>query len=264
MTPAKITKAAGGSKARERDPRKHLKDMTDEESKALLKELEDEVAEVDEDLLGPISLQEPQHQEARLQVQSKGVQEQETQSQEAQSQQTPANEAMNESHASEKKTCYKCEQDDTVSQEDKQKQWDDKNKLEQHLKSYFHCPKMLWIRKERQRQAGRSKLRCPYCERLGMFGLYSGWYQLSRHIERGQIGLRKPELLPLASIHKQYAEADGWFRSDWIAPFTEEDYRAFDRFNTFLQETYMIVLPEPAGRPQDSERDASEPEHPNL
>ncbi|KAK5083428.1 hypothetical protein LTS08_003621 [Lithohypha guttulata] len=109
------------------------------------------------------------------------------------------------------KHCPKCESDDTISDELKNKTYNNPSHLRDHMESYVHTPKARWVRRYEAYYAN-DDIVCPYCATTrsedGEVQIYSDMKSLMRHIERSSTAKQGEE-------HDRLKEEDGWYNEDF-------------------------------------------------
>ncbi|KAF5027811.1 hypothetical protein F66182_81 [Fusarium sp. NRRL 66182] len=103
--------------------------------------------------------------------------------------------------------CPRCQEDETISQELKDKKWNDLTRLHDHQHSQLHLPKQKWVRKITQafEASGEERIPCPYCKLLGDESRFTTIKGLMRHIANGDFGAE----------HDRLKRADGWYDANW-------------------------------------------------
>ncbi|RKK86501.1 hypothetical protein BFJ71_g13743 [Fusarium oxysporum] len=103
--------------------------------------------------------------------------------------------------------CPQCQDDDTISQELKNKRYYDVTHLYDHERSKLHLPKQKWVRRVTQafEASGEKRITCPYCKQLGKDSSFFHVKALVRHITYGSFGAE----------HDRLKRADGWYDDGW-------------------------------------------------
>ncbi|KAH7195569.1 hypothetical protein DER44DRAFT_830783 [Fusarium oxysporum] len=98
--------------------------------------------------------------------------------------------------------CPQCQDDDTISQELKNKRYYDVTHLYDHERSKLHLPKQRWVRRVTQafEASGEKRITCPYCKQLGKDSSFFHVKALVRHITHGSF----------VAEHERLKRADGW------------------------------------------------------
>ncbi|KAF5711462.1 hypothetical protein FGLOB1_4965 [Fusarium globosum] len=103
--------------------------------------------------------------------------------------------------------CPQCRDDETISQEIKNKRYYDATHLYDHERSKLHLPKQKWVRRITQafEASGEKRIACPYCKRLGIESSFFHVKALVKHITYGSFGAE----------HDRLKRADGWYDAGW-------------------------------------------------
>ncbi|KAM0085370.1 hypothetical protein ACKRZS_002399 [Fusarium odoratissimum] len=103
--------------------------------------------------------------------------------------------------------CPQCQDDDTISQELKNKRYYDVTHLYDHERSKLHLPKQRWVRRVTQafEASGEKRITCPYCKQLGKDSSFFHVKALVRHITYGSF----------VAEHGRLKRADGWYDDGW-------------------------------------------------
>ncbi|KAF5722886.1 hypothetical protein FMUND_2242 [Fusarium mundagurra] len=103
--------------------------------------------------------------------------------------------------------CPQCQDDDTISQELKNKRYYDATHLYDHERSQLHLPKQKWARRVTLafEASGDKRITCPYCKRLGKDSQFFHVKALVKHITYGRFGAE----------HDRLKRADGWYDDGW-------------------------------------------------
>ncbi|RGP80548.1 hypothetical protein FLONG3_1287 [Fusarium longipes] len=103
--------------------------------------------------------------------------------------------------------CPRCQEDDTISQELKDKLYYDATHLHDHEVSRLHLPKQKWVRQITQafEASGEERIGCPYCKKLGKDVTFHQMRDLVKHVEDGVVG----------ATHDELKRADGWYDEGW-------------------------------------------------
>ncbi|CAJ0540123.1 Ff.00g073930.m01.CDS01 [Fusarium sp. VM40] len=103
--------------------------------------------------------------------------------------------------------CSRCQEDETISQELKNKKYFDATHLHDHEQSKLHLPKQKWKRQITRafEASGETRIACPYCKQLGKDSSFFHIKALVKHIEYGNFG----------DGHDRLKRADGWYDDGW-------------------------------------------------
>ncbi|KAG5789433.1 hypothetical protein H9Q69_011501 [Fusarium xylarioides] len=103
--------------------------------------------------------------------------------------------------------CQKCQDDDTIRQEIKNKRYYDATHLYDHQRSKLHLPKHKWVRRITQafEASGEERITCPYCKQIGKESPFFHVKALVKHITYGRFGAE----------HDRLKRADGWYDAGW-------------------------------------------------
>ncbi|KAF5529603.1 hypothetical protein FPHYL_14197 [Fusarium phyllophilum] len=103
--------------------------------------------------------------------------------------------------------CLKCQDDDTIRQEIKNKRYCDATHLYDHERSKLHLPKHKWVRRITQafEASGEERITCPYCKQIGKESPFFHVKALVKHTTYGRFGAE----------HDRLKRADGWYDAGW-------------------------------------------------
>ncbi|KAM0200381.1 hypothetical protein ACHAPI_002806 [Fusarium lateritium] len=103
--------------------------------------------------------------------------------------------------------CSRCQEDETISQELKNKKYFDATHLYDHEQSNLHLPKQKWVRQITQafEASGEARISCPYCKQVGKDSSFFHIKALIKHITYGNFG----------DEHDRLKRADGWYNDGW-------------------------------------------------
>lgn len=113
--------------------------------------------------------------------------------------------------------CKLCEDDHTVSAEDKLRTWSNLSHLTRHQNGAFHSRLGHWERAARMRQASDGVFKCPYG---GCSKSYQKYTVLKDHLYSQRRAKGEPDL-----IHREGMVADGWLDGDFSAGKHDEHQR---------------------------------------
>ncbi|RSM01699.1 hypothetical protein CEP52_008430 [Fusarium oligoseptatum] len=86
--------------------------------------------------------------------------------------------------------CPRCQEDDTISQELKDKRYYDATHLYNHERSHLHLPIQKWVRRITQafEASDEEQIACPYCKELGKTKAFFHVKALIQHIRYTKVG----------------------------------------------------------------------------
>jgi len=134
--------------------------------------------------------------------------------------------------------CRLCGEDDTASDEMKNKVYSSAYKLETHLKSYYHTPYKVWQRQmqaiQSEQGADDKQFYCPYQhdEPRG----YSEFSKLAYHVQHSTVATD-------GAVHEQQKADDGWFNDDWMQDSSSGAKEGWFTSQVKLFDAYGATMP---------------------
>ncbi|KAK7527945.1 uncharacterized protein IWZ02DRAFT_141087 [Phyllosticta citriasiana] len=129
------------------------------------------------------------------------------------------------------RTCELCEEDNTVGEVSKRKQWASEVHLRRHQEGTYHSRRSRWDRMQKhlvEQNPGRGWV-CPYCPQSAQKD-YGSLSHLVRHIlgtgERRRESVLSDEALLL---HERLKAEDGWYDDDFQGDVSTERKRSRER-----------------------------------